>query len=118
MNDTGKGINYFSLIGKVVQFTDTINTHYEVCFDSGMLARVIDVKPNVNPEVLEIIVDHSEFLNHNRPLMKPDFYDRDGKPNQTWEQSGFMKSDFCEKIFVMQDSEKHLPPFIEYIDHK
>lgn len=111
--EASRGINYFSLIGKNVEFTATVESEYEIDFDAGMLARVIDVEQDHGDgDVLKIVVDHSDFFDHNRRLMKANYYDKDGRPRLTWEESGLMNANGRETIYVMADSEKHLPPFI------
>jgi hypothetical protein len=103
-------MNFDDLVGKTVCFNKLAETQYEIDFDEGMLARVISVEPDYGcGDVVKIFVDHTDFIDHNRKLMKPNYYDKDGLACLTWEESGLMR--LKETIYVDKDTEKFPLPF-------
>jgi len=117
MDKNGKGLDYYSLKGKVVQFTPVSEVEYEIYADEGMLARVVDVQDDSHgsDKMVKITVDFNDFFDYNKRLQKPNFYDNDGNANQTWYESGLYKNGL-DTIICMTDTTQHLPPFVP-IDH-
>jgi hypothetical protein len=111
----GKGLDYYSLQGKVVQMTKACETDYEIYADEGMLARVLTVEDDSHGDdrMVKIRLDFDEFKEYNEPLQKPNFYDRQGNPTETWYESGLYE-DGKDTIYCMEDTEQHLPPFIPF----
>lgn len=113
----GRGINYYSLKGKVVKFTSASEVDYEIYADEGMLARVLSVTDDScgKDRMVKIRLDFDEFKEHNERLQKPNFYDNNGNPTLTWYESGLYE-DGKDTIICMEDTEKYLPPFVPIDD--
>lgn len=64
--------------------------HDETDFDTGMHALVLSLTED-DPDVWIMELDFRPFMDHNRPLMMPNYYDKDGQPTLTVEQAGLWK---------------------------
>lgn len=104
-------MDFNNLVGKIIRFNKLVEYH-EIGFDENMIAKVISVEPDHEygcDGVIKIIVDHSTFIDNNRRLMKPNYYDKNGVPCLTWEESGLMK--LKETIYVDVDTKTYPLPF-------
>jgi len=69
-----------SLIGQVIVFNS--KTDYEIDFDDGMKARVVNIIPD--DQCHRVFVNFSEFEEYNCNLMLPNYYDSNGQPTEKW----------------------------------
>lgn len=86
--------DFNTLVGKIVTFSEKIE-ETECDFDPGMKARVsgFDIHDS---DLVKVYFNFSEFLDHNRKFMKPNYYDKDGKPTLTWEQTSYFPKNFIK----------------------
>lgn len=86
--------------GKVIQFDKGINL-YEVYAEEGMKARIVGYVYNMYSEedptneskdaetVHKLLVDYSEFEQHNEKYEESNYYDKDGNPCLTAREAGY-----------------------------
>jgi len=76
------------LIGNTVIFNDLVVRDTELDFCPGMKAVIRGIFETID-DISTVVLDFSDFLEHNRRLMRPIYYDRNGLATLTWEQSLF-----------------------------
>lgn len=102
--------------GKVVKFNKKVN-HWESDYDAGMQARVIYISQMTDdPTVVKVVTDCVEFLAENRKYMSANYYNKNGGPALTWEQSAnFPKTGLYMNYFMLtgRDSLDDLTEIVE-----
>jgi hypothetical protein len=83
--------------GKTVVFQGHIED-CETCFDMGQKAVLSQVIEEVH-ECVKIYFDFSTYIDFNRIKMKPNFYDDNGRPILTAEESGMLPIDGVESYY-------------------
>ena len=78
-----------ALVGKVVVFNKLCESDHECDVDAGMKGRVKSVTMSNDFGIVKIEIDLTEFESHNDPLMKPTYYDKNGKACLTMKEAGF-----------------------------
>lgn len=110
-------INDFNkLIGKVVTFSNKIE-ETESDFDPGMKARVSGVEVH-DKDLIKVFFNFSEFLDHNRKFMKPNYYDKNGKPTLIWEQTAFFPKNHISEDYFGLNFEDNMKYFSEVTEDK
>lgn len=77
--------NIFDLIGKTIQFNKNIELA-EINYDTDMKTKVIDVQMSPEKDCFFLLTDFTEFEEHNKTLMKSNYYDANGVPCLKWSQ--------------------------------
>ena len=115
--ETGKGLDYYSLEGKIVKFVPEVDVNYELYADVGMLARVVSVVDDSHGDdkMVKIELDFNDFKDHNARFQKANFWDDNGQPTKTWYESG-LYGNGRDTIICMTNTEKYLPPFVPVED--
>jgi hypothetical protein len=87
------------MIGSVVRFLPEVDV-LETGFEANMLAKVQGVKP-LPDGVFEVVLNFTEFEDHNKKLMTPNFYDGVGTPRLKWcETQRYPKDGVCSLLLV------------------
>lgn len=82
-----------TFLNKVIRFNRLVE-EYEIDFDTGMLARIKNlVKEDGDDCTYSLLLDYSEFETHNLPLMKANYYNKEGKPCETWAEQPSYQED-------------------------
>lgn len=88
-----------------VQFKEKIE-EYEAFAESGMRARI--TAAGERDDCLEIRVDYDRFDAHNRPLAKPNYYDKAGEATLTAYEAGFYTGQDSLYLELNDDLSEHL----------
>lgn len=74
-------LSALDMVGRVITVGPAVE-HDKTDFDEGMYALLLSIT-EVCPEVWIAELDFRPFMDHNRPLMQPNHYDKDGNPTLT-----------------------------------
>ena len=77
--------------GAVIEFGPHVGRDVDVYAEPGMRARLKGFRFHEVYECEVATFDFSEFEEHNRPLEKAGWYDKDGNPTLTAREAGFYK---------------------------
>jgi hypothetical protein len=106
-----------NLIGKVIEFTAGV-ADLEVYAEEGMKARVKGFRLICEGEVVEMVVDYSEFEKHNEGFESANYYDDNGNPILTAREAGFyeprdtifldgtQKQCYWNDLFILAEDDK------------
>ena len=84
-----------------VQFTKDVE-RYETCIDEGMRARIVSVGDQDEWGTTKIWFSFALFELHNTPLMKRNYFDKDGVSCLTAKEVGVWPKDNLEQLWVME----------------
>lgn len=87
----------------IVRFTNKTED-IEADVDEGMLARAISAT-NEGDGTTKVVFEVKEFESINIPLMKPNYYDKDGKPTLRWIDTNFYPKNGLEFFYIETDGE-------------
>lgn len=81
----------------VVQFHEEMEEQ-ETIFDENMRGRLVSFLEK-NDGMLELKFEIKEFEEYNIPFMKPNYYDKEGKPSKKAIETNFYPKDGYEKVY-------------------
>lgn len=96
-----------SLQGKIVQVNGHIES-FESDLDVGMRANVVAVELD-SPDIYKITLDFSDFVEFNKRLEKPTYYDEHGQPTRRWSEATFYPENYVVEEFIGIHDKTSLP---------
>jgi hypothetical protein len=87
--------------GKAIQFNSRIELG-ESDFVAGQKAIITDYKQELDG-VVKLTLDFSSFLEHNKALERPCYYDKNSIPSLKWSETKFFPKNFVTYEYFMTD---------------
>ncbi|MBT3123369.1 MULTISPECIES: hypothetical protein [Bacillus subtilis group] len=88
----------------VVRVTDGIVEHFQEGLDPGMLVKVKGVTTTDDGEI-EILLDLEPFIDHNKSVANPNFYNSKGEAVLTWFETNFYPDSGIYLIGFLEDAD-------------
>lgn len=104
-------MDWKSLVGKVIRFNHHLASDHEMDFVEGQKATILNVDPQIENDIVKILIDFSKYEEENNRIAPADYFDSEHKPTLKWCETKYYPKDKRATIYVDPNIEKYPLPF-------